>query len=138
MRAARRLLAGVSSVSLGVTTCTSEPCRLRDFQVSELASAKKSRERYSVVPKATAAGPEVKLKDLEKTHGAKGPRVYRSVYKGFSAALPPAALERLRRDPSVAYIEPVQPVYAGNHTIQFNASANLDRIDQISRALDRL
>ena len=134
MRAARPVLACLSALGLTLAACTSESSRPTEPRQPELAAAKQG-QRYIVVLRPTTSDPGVKIKDLEKTHGAKGRHVYRSVYKGFSAELPLRALEQLRRDPSVAYIEAVQPVYPGNHTNQTAASANLDRIDQINRPL---
>ena len=52
-----------------------------------------------------------------------------TVLSGFSASLPPQALERLRRNPRVEYIEP-DAVVTASATTQAQATWGLDRLDQ--------
>ncbi len=59
---------------------------------------------------------------------------YRHAIKGFAATLPAAAVEALRRNPLVAYVEPDQIVEAWE--TQTNATWGLDRVDQRSLPLD--
>jgi subtilisin family serine protease len=54
--------------------------------------------------------------------------VYRHALRGFAARIPPQAVEALRRNPSVAYIEADQVLSIV--TTQTNATWGLDRIDQ--------
>lgn len=54
---------------------------------------------------------------------------YRHAIKGFSATLPAAAVEALRRNPQVAYMEADQVMQAWT-TTQTNATWGLDRVDQ--------
>nr|WP_221277125.1 S8 family peptidase [Deinobacterium chartae] len=63
--------------------------------------------------------------------------VYGSALQGFSATLKPAALEQLRRDPRVAYIEADRSVQLdpqegelGSQATQTGATWGLDRVDQ--------
>jgi len=54
--------------------------------------------------------------------------VYTQALRGYSARVPTAALDALRRDPRVAYVEPDQPVHAV--TTQTGATWGIDRADQ--------
>jgi aqualysin 1 len=54
---------------------------------------------------------------------------YRHAIKGFAATLPPAAVEALRSNPQVAYVEADQEMRAWG-TTQTNATWGLDRVDQ--------
>jgi aqualysin 1 len=60
--------------------------------------------------------------------------VYSSALNGFAAKLPEQALEGLRRNPNIAYIEVDQTVSI--NTTQTNATWGLDRIDQRNRPLN--
>jgi PKD repeat protein len=62
------------------------------------------------------------------THGGQVLHVYQTAIRGFAARLPDAAIEALRRHPSVAYVEPNR--WGGIVTTQTNAVWGLDRIDQ--------
>jgi aqualysin 1 len=61
------------------------------------------------------------------------------VFKGFSANLPEAAVEALKRNPNVRAIEPNRTVQLAGATQSFSASSGqpwgLDRLDQVSRPL---
>lgn len=61
--------------------------------------------------------------------------VYRSALNGFAARLPEQAVEALRRNPNVQYVEPDAVVEVAD--TQKNATWGLDRIDQTSRRLNR-
>jgi subtilisin family serine protease len=70
--------------------------------------------------------------------GAGGGRLhytYRHAFKGFAATLPAAAVEALRRNPLVAYVEADQVMYAVG--TQANPTWGLDRIDQRALPLDK-
>jgi subtilisin family serine protease len=76
---------------------------------------------------------------LARTYGADVLHQYTAVLKGFAARLSPMAVEALRRNPNVAYIEPDRVVTL--ETTQ-NMDANgdpwgLDRIDQRALPLSR-
>jgi subtilisin family serine protease len=65
---------------------------------------------------------------LVAQHGGTRRFTYSRAIKGFAAALPAGAAAALARHPSVAYVEPDQPVYAS--VLQTGATWGLDRIDQ--------
>lgn len=71
---------------------------------------------------------------LARAHGLAPRFVYEYALKGFAAQLPEQAVEALRRNPRVAYIEPDSVVWA--FETQSNATWGLDRIDQIALPLD--
>lgn len=60
---------------------------------------------------------------------------YRHAIKGFAAVLPAAAVEGIRRNPQVAYVEADQVMQAWA-TTQTNATWGLDRVDQRSLPLN--
>ncbi|HEU4455319.1 MAG TPA: protease inhibitor I9 family protein, partial [Longimicrobium sp.] len=45
-------------------------------------------------------------RQLTSLHGGKLHHSYQHVLKGFAATLPPSAVEALRKDPRVAYVDP--------------------------------
>ncbi|MBB5937738.1 S8 family peptidase [Streptomyces zagrosensis] len=97
------------------------------------SAAQTSTARALTAPKATAqeAGGTVR-------------REYTGTLQGFSADLPPAALDEIRRDPAVAYVQPVRihrqeaPAASQPATkaTQKRAPWHLDRIDQRKLPLD--
>ena len=73
--------------------------------------------------------------ELASRHGFAATLRYRSAVSGFAARLSPAALDMLRRDPRVAYIEQDQVVRADDAQLD-PANWGLDRIDQPVLPLD--
>jgi subtilisin family serine protease len=67
-------------------------------------------------------------------HGGKEKFKYDKALKGFAATLSPAAIEALRADPDVAYVEQDQEVTIS--TTQSGATWGIDRIDQRNRPLN--
>ncbi len=65
---------------------------------------------------------------LAAEHGGELHYTYQHALKGFAATLPAQALEAVRRNPNVAYVEQDGVVRATD--IQSNATWGLDRIDQ--------
>lgn len=67
---------------------------------------------------------------------------YSTAVQGFAATLPPAALNALRRNPRVGYIEADQIIWGSElpvaaYDVQLNPPWGLDRIDQRSLPLDQ-
>ena len=93
-----------------------------------IAPAAHAAERYIVVLKPGAAQTPAAAAAVAESQGASVRFVYRHALRGYSATLPPALLDRLRRNEQVAYVEPV-----GTGSLvasQANATWGLDRVDQ--------
>jgi aqualysin 1 len=56
---------------------------------------------------------------LERAHGFKSDHVYSAALRGFAARLPAAVIDRLERDPRVAYVEQDGPVRAFAQTVPY-------------------
>jgi uncharacterized repeat protein (TIGR01451 family) len=98
------------------------------------------QDRYIVLFKEQVADPESEAQDIERRSGGRLHHTYGHAVKGFAATLSPAAVDALRRDPRVAFIEEDQvwhsaalPVPASPQT---PAPWALDRIDQRGPTLD--
>lgn len=72
-------------------------------------------------------------RQLTAAHGGKLHHTYQHVVKGFAATLPPRAVEALRNDPRIEYVEPNRIVTGA--TTQTGATWGLDRVDQRDRPL---
>lgn len=105
------------------------------------AAAKSIPGRYIVVFKDSVTNPAAEAANAMRGLGGQLHHTYSRALKGFSASLPEAALQALRNNPNVDYIEQDQSValkeVAAPRT-QNNATWGLDRIDQASRPLDLL
>ena len=73
-------------------------------------------------------------RQLERQHGFSARRVYQHALKGFAATLPTRAVDALRRNPNVAYVEADGPVWLV--ATEAAQSWGLDRIDQRARPLN--
>ncbi len=87
------------------------------------------KDRYIVVLDAASdeAAAE-RVKGRARQHGATVERSYRAALKGFSGKLNRKALESVRADPAVAFVEPDDVITLS--TTQTGATWGLDRIDQ--------
>jgi subtilisin family serine protease len=93
--------------------------------------------RYIVVFKQWVANPDAIADEVTRgTAGAKIHFRYRFALKGFAATLPEQALDGIRRNPNVDYIEPdgIATKVSGSQANPM--SWGLDRVDQRSRPLD--
>ena len=91
--------------------------------------------RYIVVFKDSVANPAAEAANLARGLGGQLHHTYTSALKGFAISLPDAALQGIRNNPNVDYIEQDQTVSLNETQTQFNATWGLDRIDQVG-ALD--
>jgi subtilisin family serine protease len=85
-------------------------------------------DRYIVVFKSAVDDVPGAARALAGAHGGHVHHTYTHALRGFAATLPAAAVEALRRDPRVEYIE--QDGMATISTTQSSAPWGLDRIDQ--------
>jgi subtilisin family serine protease len=93
--------------------------------------------RYIVVFKSGVDNPGAAAAGLMQGSGGKLHHTYGSAIKGFAASLPDAALQGIRNNPLVDYIEQDQTVsLAQVASPQNQATWGLDRIDQADRPLD--
>lgn len=87
--------------------------------------------QYIVVFKDQVADPDALSGDLGRAHGFSTIYRYKTALKGFLAQLPPAAVEALRHNPNVAYVEQDKAAQIDfQYATQTNATWGLDRIDQ--------
>jgi subtilisin family serine protease len=86
---------------------------------------------YIVVFKSSLPEPAAEARALVAQHGGTLRFTYTSAIKGFAAELSAPAVEALRRNPNVAYVEPDQAVELfGGGTEPAPPSWGLDRVDQ--------
>ncbi len=86
-------------------------------------------DRYVVVFKREVNDAPGLARQLAAAHGAKVHHTYQHAIKGFAATLPAAAVNALRNNPNVAYIEQDQRVQVAQ-TTQPYATWGIDRVDQ--------
>ncbi|MEO7736403.1 MAG: S8 family serine peptidase, partial [Kofleriaceae bacterium] len=90
---------------------------------------------YIVVFKQTAGDVDQVVDELGTRHGISAQFRYKHALRGFAAKLPATAIDALRNDPRVAYIEQDQIAHAVG-TQANPPSWGLDRVDQHSLPLD--
>jgi len=84
---------------------------------------------FIVVFKPTVVDPPGLARQLAAAHGGSLRFTYGAALKGFAADLPDQAVEALRHNPNVAYVEPDQVVRADDTELN-PPSWGLDRVDQ--------
>ena len=84
--------------------------------------------QYIVVFRDDVADPPGLAGQLARAHGAAPTHTYQHAIKGFAARLPEPAVEALRRNPNVAYVEQDQVMSRAG--TQSPATWGLDRVDQ--------
>lgn len=93
--------------------------------------------RYIIVFRPGSAGHGVAAAtDSAARLGGKIHYTYTDALQGFAASLPDAALQGLRHNPNIEFIEVDQTVSIGIETAQSVSTWNLDRIDQHLLPLD--
>jgi subtilisin family serine protease len=89
---------------------------------------------YIVVMKESVADVDKDVDEIGQQYSFKADFRYKHALKGFAGKLSAAAVEALRNDPRVAYIE--QDQIAHMDATQLNPTWGLDRIDQRALPLD--
>jgi subtilisin family serine protease len=90
---------------------------------------------FLVVFQPGVADPPGLAKQLVSKHGGTVRFAYRAALKGFAADLPDQAVEALKHNPNVAYVEPDQVVQVSGTEPAPPAPWGLDRVDQRSLPL---
>jgi subtilisin family serine protease len=90
--------------------------------------------RYIVVYKDSVTDPDAATDRKVRAAGGRKHHSYSSALKGFAATLSDDAVQRLRNDPDVDYVEQDQTVSVA--AVESQATWGLDRIDQVDRPLD--
>ncbi|MEO6292439.1 MAG: S8 family peptidase [Burkholderiaceae bacterium] len=98
------------------------------------AQSKPIPGRYIVVFWDSVNSPAAEVANLMRASGGQLHHTYSSAIKGFAASLPDAALQGIRNNPNVNYIEQDQTVSL--NTTQTGATWGLDRIDQHALGLN--
>lgn len=91
--------------------------------------------RYIVVFKNSVSNPAAEAANVMRGLGGQVIHTYARALKGFAATLPDAALQGIRNNPNVDYIEQDQTVTLNQVSPENQATWGLDRIDQADRPL---
>lgn len=137
-----RSLLALSVAAAIVTGCSDAPTAMAPSQASIDAAApllaaapgQGIRDRYIVVFRDDTRDAPGLATRLVAAHGGTLHHTYRNALRGFAAKLSPAAVEALRRNPQVKYVE--EDGIASASTTQYSAPWGLDRIDQTSLPLN--
>jgi hypothetical protein len=129
MRLRALSLIGLASAVAGCADQSSEPAGPSAPAFSVTGPAQDLTNRWIVVFRDETASPDALTTALAAGAGATVHFRYSAALKGFAATIPPAALEGLRRNPNVSFIEADGLAFASE--VQTSPpSWGLDRIDQ--------
>ena len=125
----RLLLVGTLGLAVACQDAA-EPTAPADeaFQATDAPAGSLVAGQYIVVFRDDVADAPGLAQSLARAHGASPAHTYQHALKGFAAQLPEQAVEALRRNPNVAYVEQDQVVRAVG--TQSPATWGLDRVDQ--------
>jgi subtilisin family serine protease len=133
------LLSGIVLAILMVG-CSKQPQKITGPQVqqaplfNQTPGAQYIPGSYIVVMKESVADVDKDVDEMGLRYSIKADFRYKHALKGFAGKLSPAAVQALRNDPRVAYIE--QDQMAHIFATQLNPTWGLDRIDQRALPLD--
>lgn len=92
--------------------------------------AQKIPDNYIVVLRDDVTDPGAVAKNIAQKHGLVLGLVYKHALKGFSATIPPPALDKVKSDARVSFVEQDQLVQAFLHTNNFETlTTGINRID---------
>lgn len=101
---------------------------------SEASGNRPIKDAYIVVFHDAVADVAGTVDALTKPINVKAKYIYKNSIKGFAATLPPAALDNMRKNPNIRYIEQDQEVSL--NLTQSGATWGIDRTDQSTLPLD--
>ena len=136
----RRFSQGAAAaLALALAACTDVPTTAGPADLRRVeqraASGQTIPGRWIVVFNADVSDAPGLARRLAEAHGGTLHHTYQHAIKGFAATLPEAAVEALRRNPNVSYVE-ADRMAAPTHATQTGATWGLDRVDQRDRPLD--
>ena len=131
---ARLLALGVYAVALAAATPAALAQAVQPPATHPYSQSQPIPGRYIVVFKDSVSNPAAEAANLMRGRGGQLHHTYSSALKGFAANLPAAALQGIRNNPNVDYIEQDQTVSLSD--VQSPATWGLDRSDQADRPLD--
>ncbi len=130
------LFAAAATLCAPVVQAQAQAQALQARAMHPFAPSKPVQGRYIVVFKNSVGDSAAETANAMRGTGGQLLHSYSRVIKGFAAALPEAALQGLRNNPNVDYIEQDQTVALNQVSPQNQATWGLDRIDQADRPLD--
>jgi aqualysin 1 len=149
----RRAVLLVAAVLFVITGCTDLPVDPPQGDLAQFSRAggsglgqraERIPDQYIVVFKPHVRGANVLSNALVRAHGGTRLHVYQHALSGFAAKLPPQAVEALRRNPNVLFIEEdvmdhqpePEEMDEPDAVEQGGATWGLDRIDQLDLPLN--
>ena len=132
----RRLWSGLAVAGALLVAGCQDNQAPTDPEPSSQAAVRAGQEQVIVVFDQGVADAPGLARRVAAEHGGSVTFTYQHAIKGFAGSFPAAALEGLRRNPNVSYVEPDAPVQL------FDTQANppswgLDRIDQVDLPLNQ-
>ena len=140
MHSRRRCTLAAVALALALAACSDTPSA-PDADRAQATAGRQDRgasrvipDRYIVVLEKDVRDAPGLARELPGAHGGTLHYTYQHAIKGFAATLPATAVEALRRNPNVAYVEQDQQVTLSQVVVPWG----LDRVDQRDLPLNAL